>query len=84
VAVGVIVHRKDIITKKDDEMCFIGLELPDHYCLDVVVFPDQFNDYGRKLKVGRIVRLALKNDKKATVMTEDGVLSTHGYVTRSA
>lgn len=83
-AVGVIVHRKDIITKNGDDMCFIGLELPDHYCLDIVVFPDQFSDWGNKLKVGRIVRLALKNDKKATVLLEDGVLSTHGYVTKPA
>jgi len=72
---GLIVGHKHIITKRTgQDMAFITLELPDHACMEVTVFPDDYADWGSKLKVNSVVRLALRKDKHTNVLGDDGVL----------
>jgi DNA polymerase-3 subunit alpha len=73
---GIIVGHKHIITKRTgQDMGFISLEMADHVCIDVTVFPDDYADWGGKLKIGSVVRLHLRNDKKSIVLGPDGVLA---------
>jgi hypothetical protein len=81
-ATGLIVSRKNITTKRTGEpMCFLGVELPDHSCIEVVVFPESFSNWSRKLKIGHVVRLALKSDSKSVMLDDDGVLASFGPIT---
>lgn len=74
-ACGLIVGHKHIITKRTgQDMGFITMELPDHSCLEITVFPDSYADWSHRLKVNSVVRIALRKDKRSIVVDEDGVL----------
>jgi len=75
VACGLVISHKHIITKKTgQDMAFITLELADHSCLEVVVFPDSYADWGPRLKVGCTIRVDLKKDRKTVMLGDDGVI----------
>src|SRR5699024_6237728 len=51
---GMVVGRKDIITRKNDKMCFIDLE--DQYGVyEITVFPRQFSSYNHLIQEENVI-----------------------------
>ena len=68
---GMVVGRKDIITRKNDKMCFIDLE--DQYGVyEVTVFPRQFSSYYDLIQEDSVIlvsgSLSLNEDEKPKIL----------------
>lgn len=82
-ATVLIIHRKNIITRNGDRMCFLAVEFPDHRVAEVTVFPDEYSDFKAKMKVGTVVTLQLRKDKsrKSFILADEGIMKVHETIT---
>lgn len=68
---GMVVGRKDIITRKNDKMCFIDLE--DQYGVyEITVFPRQFSSYNHLIQEENVIlvsgSLSLNEEEKPKIL----------------